>query len=611
MSRTIWRFRKFIFPIGAVAAIVAMTIAGARGAQKDVDKASDPAATSNSATPANATATKEAAKPESPAKGAASNDEKLPIDPVASQIKSGDWNQWGGSSIRDNTPTGKNIPTDWNVGSFDDQTGAWKKEGAKNIRWAARLGSQSYGNPIVANGKVFIGTNNGSGYLKRYPPAVDLGVLLCFNQDDGKFLWQDSSEKLPTGRVNDWPLQGICSTPLAEGRRLWYVTSRGEVKCLDVDKRKAGTTDEPAVIWTLDMMKTLGVSQHNMAACSVTDAGDILFVNTGNGVDEAHIKLPSPFAPSFIAVDKNTGKVLWTDNTPGKNVLHGQWSSPSWAVLGGVPQVIFGAGDGYVYSFLGTAENVDGHPKLLWKFDCNPKESKYVLGGQSTRNHIIGTPVIYDGLVYVGVGEDPEHGEGNGHFWCIDPTKRGDVSPELAYNVKDLEHPILHVNRNQAVRTELGEVARPNANSAAVWHYAGFDANGDGKLDFTETMHRTIGTATIKNNLLFIADFSGVLHCLDAKTGKPHWAYDMLAACWGSACIVEDKVYIGNEDGSVFIFKLSPKMELLSKDSDGKPGGISMGSAVYSTPIVADNVLYISNKNYLFAIQAPPQVAQQ
>ena len=81
----------------------------------------------------------------------------------------------------------------------------------------------------------------------------------------------------------------------------------------------------------------------------------------------------------------------------------------------------------------------------------------------------------------------------------------------------------------------MGEVARPNPNSAAVWHYAGFDANGDGKLDFTETMHRTVGTAAIKNDLLFIADFSGMLHCLDAKTGKPHWAYDMLAACWGSA----------------------------------------------------------------------------
>ena len=94
-----------------------------------------------------------------------------------------------------------------------------------------------------------------------------------------------------------------------------------------------------------------------------------------------------------------------------------------------------------------------------------------------------------------------------------------------------------------------------------------YDQNGDGKIeDFDEMMHRTCGTAAIKNDLLFIADFSGMLHCLDAKTGKPHWTYDLLSACWGSCLIVEDKVYVGNEDGDVFIFRLSPKMEIISKN---------------------------------------------
>ena len=133
-------------------------------------------------------------------------------------------------------------------------------------------------------------------------------------------------------------------------------------------------------------------------------------MNTSNGVDESHIALPRYDAPSFICVQKSTGKVLWTDNSPGRNVLHGQWSSPAYGVLGGVPQVIFGGGDGWLYGFAAEGEN--GQSKLLWKFDCNPKDSKYLLGGRATRNHIIATPVIYDGLVYVGVGEDPEHGEG-------------------------------------------------------------------------------------------------------------------------------------------------------------------------------------------------------
>ena len=75
--------------------------------------------------------------------------------------------------------------------------------------------------------------------------------------------------------------------------------------------------------------------------------------------------------------------------------------------------------------------------------------------------------------------------------------------------------------RLQGVEPEEGDFARPNPNSAAVWHYSTFDQNGDGKIDFTETMHRTLGSVAIKDDILYIADYSGVFHCLDAKTGKP------------------------------------------------------------------------------------------
>ena len=148
------------------------------------------------------------------------------------------------------------------------------------------------------------------------------------------------------------------------------------MRCLDTE----GDADNEAdVIWAFDMMKELGVSQHNMCGCSVTAAGDMLFVCTSNGVDDEHIDIPAPDAPSFIALDKNTGKVLWTDKSPGANILHGQWSSPSYAVLGGVPQVIFGGGDGWLYSFEPAGDG-KGNSKLLWKFDCNPKTANYALG---------------------------------------------------------------------------------------------------------------------------------------------------------------------------------------------------------------------------------------
>ncbi|MCA9132366.1 MAG: PQQ-binding-like beta-propeller repeat protein, partial [Planctomycetales bacterium] len=427
-----------------------------------------------------------------------------------------DWPQWAGSHLRNNVTDEADIPVEWDVAS------------GKNVRWTMPLGSETYGNPVVANGKVYVGTNNGAGYLKRYPSEVDLGVLLCFDEKDGKFLWQHSSEKLPSGRVNDWPNQGICCAPLIDGDRLYYVSSRGEVVCLDTagftDNKNDGVQNEPNenkdeadVVWSFNMMKELAVSQHNMCSCSVTCAGKLLFVNTSNGVDEAHQNLPNAAAPSFICLDRDTGKVLWTDNSPGENVLHGQWSSPTYAELGGQPQVLFGGGDGWLYSFAAAGEN--GQAKLLWKFDCNPKDSLYVLGGSATRNHIIATPVVYDGLVYVSVGEDPEHGEGDGHLWCIDPTKRGDVSPTQVFNARDPSTPIAH-KRLQAMVAKDGDLERDNPNSAAVWHYVGSDPE-----EFETTMHRSCGTVAIKDDLLFIADFSGMFHCLDAKSGQAYSTY--------------------------------------------------------------------------------------
>jgi outer membrane protein assembly factor BamB len=585
---------------------------------------------------------------------AASLDAVGDVASVPNDVPNKEWNQWGGTPERNNVPVGKDIVTKWNVGRFDYKTGAWDPSKAKNIKWVAKLGSQTYGNPVVADGKVFVGTNNSGGWIERYPGDVDLGCLIAVDEKDGKFLWQHSSEKLPTGRVHDWPLQGICSTVFVEGDLLYYVTSRGEVACLDTEGFHDGENDgevqdeeefakrgaaerkkqiqakitqlqtqdaeknaeqikqlqaqlesklydmamEADVVWSYDMMKEMRVSQHNMASCSITGAGDLLFICTSNGVDVEHNYIPAPEAPSFFVMDKNTRKILWTDDSPGLNILHGQWSSPAYAVLGGQPQVIFAGGDGWVYSFDPQGEN--GKAKLLWKFDANPKESHYSLN-RATRNHIIATPVIYDGLVYVGVGEDPEHGEGVGHLWCIDPTKRGDVSAELAFNKEDPEKPIAH-KRLQAVVPDEGDFVRPNPNTAVVWHFSEVDTDGNGKVAFEETMHRTVGTVVIREDILYIADFSGLFHCLNAKTGKVNWSYDMLAAAWGSPLIVEDKVYIGDEDGEIAVFRHSADPEVAMDGGEPYYGTADMGNSVYSTPVVANNVLYVCNRTHLFAI---------
>ena len=518
-----------------------------------------------------------------------------------------DWPQWGGSPQRNNAPDGKNVPVEWNVGEFDYKTRDWKSESAKNVLWATKLGDQSYGSPVVAGDRIFCATNNRAGYVARYPSKVDLGCLLCFRRSDGKFGWQLSREKIKTdeGKTDDtydWGEVGICCSPMVEGERLWVVTNRGEVACLDADGFYDGKNDGPYkkepnenrteadIVWLYDMMKELGVRQHNMCSCSVTAAGDLLLVITGNGRDDMEDEMEAPDAPSFIALDKHSGKLLWADASPGKNILHGQWGSPAFAVLGGVPQAIFPGGDGWLYSFL-AEKSATGKPKLLWKFDCNAKKSKWEAGGGGDRNNIIATPVICDGRVYIATGQDPEHGEGQGDLWCIDPTKRGDVSSELVF---DKAGKLVPRRREQTCDSSAGETVKPNPNSAVIWNYRGEDADADGEFEFEETMHRTLGLPAIKDGILAIADVAGLFHCLDATTGKVHWTHDMLAGMWGSPLIVDGKIYIGDEDGDVAVFELSAKKKLLAENN--------VESSVYSAAVYCDGVLYISTREQLIAI---------
>jgi hypothetical protein len=518
-------------------------------------------------------------------------------------VPSEDWSQWGGSSLKNNNSAAVDIPTGWNVGKFDRRTGLWDKSSAENIRWIANLGSLSYSNPVVSGGRLFIGTNNGSGYLARYPKQVDLGCLLCFDEASGAWLWQHSSEKLSTGRTHDWPLQGMCSTVLVEAGRVYFVTSRGEVCCVTT----AGSAEgESEVVWVVDMMKELGISQVNMCASSATTWGDWLFVNTGNGFDEGARQEFAASAASFLCLNKADGTIVWTDNSPGENVLHGQWSSPAVAELGGEVQVLFAGGDGWLYSFAASAGR-EGKPELLWKFDCNPKESEWRSGGSGDRNHLIATPMVHDGLVYIAVGQDPEAGSAEGCLWCIDPTKRGDVSAELVIKEEGGTRVTVAARRLQAVDLAAGEQVIANPESAVVWKYVSYDVDRDGKLAFEEQMHRTLSTATASGDLVYVVDIAGIVHCLAAKgdgQGQPvvHFTYDMAAAVWGSALIADGHVFVGDEDGDVAVFALgSDRREPIAE--------INMGASIYSTPAAANGTLFISTKDRLFAIGEADRVA--
>ena len=481
-----------------------------------------------------------------------------------------DWPMWGRTPDRRMNSPEKDPPTSWDI------------EKGTNIRWSAQLGSQSYGNPVIAGGLVFVGTNNEA---KRDPKFTDdAGVLMIFRESDGKFLYQRVSPKLKAGRVNDWPYQGVCSTVTAEGDYIWYCTNRCEVVCLDVSPLRKGEA-APKEVWVNDMMATLGVFPHNMTSCSPGIYKDYIYIITGNGVSEDHKNVPSPKAPAIVCMDKKTGKVVWSDNAPLEGVLHGQWSSPTIVELNGHTQVVCAEGDSWVRSY----DALTG--KLLWKFDCNYKGAPY----PAIRNELIATPVVVDGLMYIATGQDPEHGEGVGIFWCVDVSKGHDGNDlSLQIDTPDAEKP----KPGQELVSTSAEVnahtGKPNPDSAVVWHYVRNAGPAD-KIKRKDRMNRSISTAAVAEGICIIPDYSGFIHVFDAKTGAPLWTYDMEAAMWGSPLIIDGKIYLCNEESNVVIFKLSRTLEKIAENT--------LGSASYCSPVFANGTLYVTSREKLYAIQ--------
>lgn len=516
-------------------------------------------------------------------------------------LHAADYPQWGGHNARNMVSDEKGLPVDMNPGKKLGPKAAPKTAGrlrpdaeaanaapgaedidmstTKNCLWVAKLGSQTYGAPIIADGKVYIGTNNESP--RNGAHIGDRGIVMCFEEKTGKFLWQLVSPKMGTGKVNDWEYLGICGSPTIVGDRGYVPGNRCQIICFDtagMANGNQGMQDEAAfmaapgpdgkpvavppgatdadIIWVYDMYKELGVFQHNATSGYPLVVGDKVFVPTCNGVDWTHTNIPAPNAPSFIMLDAKTGSLLGEmDHIASTRVLHCSWSSAIEAKVKEQQQVVFAAGDGWVYGMAPeTVKDAEGLDilKEYWRYDANPPEYRKDDSGKPRKyaefdgpSEIISTPVFYEGLVYVPIGQDPEHGEGLGMLSAIDPSKTGDQSGK------------------------------------AVWTFKGIE--------------RSISTPAIKDGLIYLSDYTGRLFCIDAKTGKEYWKYDTKGHIWCSPVVADGKVYIGNEEGELFILAEGKEMKELGTVEFPAPimGGIS----------IANGVVYVASHTHLYAFK--------
>ncbi len=472
-----------------------------------------------------------------------------------------DWPMRGGNQNRNAVVPDAQGPVDWQIA--DGQLPA------KKIRWSGELGFVSCGDPVIADGMVWVGTNNG-----REGTEGDASVLMCFRERDGKLLYKYVSPRLPRQSSStdsgDWPITSLASSPLIERDRLWFCTNRCEVICMDIAPLKSGV-GEPRIVWKVDMRRELGVVPAGVmigshaSHCSITAYQDLIYVNTTNSA--RYDRIPAPESPSLVCFQKQTGAVRWKDNSPGKNILNCQHGSPLVIELMGRAQVIMGQGDGWVRGF----DALTG--ESLWQFDINPKaaEPGYRHGPKFiTRSDLVAMPVFHMNRVYFAVGRHLENCSGQGRVCCIDPSKRGDISSEL---------------------DDGAGGGRPNPNSGLVWEYL-----GEGKSE-EERMNRTLASVVIHKGLVIAVDASGFVHCLDARNGKPFWRHDTFAAIYSSPLIVGGSVYVANQDGKVSIFELAREKRLIATHSTN--------DAIESGLVYANSALFVMTRDTLYAIGEP------
>lgn len=493
-----------------------------------------------------------------------------------------DWPMRGRDGTRNAVSPEKNPPTMWSV---EEHSGDRLISESRGVRWSMPLGSETYSSPVVSGGLVWIGTNKSNAGN----PSV-VSVLKCFRVSDGAEIYEYVSTPLGK-RQYDAGWSGLGSSPLVEGDRLWLATNRSEVICLNIGPLMRGE-GQPQEIWRLDFVDEFGTYPRVPVMgpprpCSIGASwNDHIFVTINHGINYDEKQVADPGAPSLVCLNKRTGAVVWKDSSPGENILLTQFASPTLATIRGEVQVIVPQSDGWVRAFNPS----DG--RILWEFDLNFKSSLYNLGGGDgdSRNYGVAEAVVYNDRVYVASGRGVEYGAGPGRLVCIDPTKRGDISSELAVDVNGQPLPR---RRLQAVNVTVGEKAIPNPNSALVWEFANC---GTGHADIFD---RTLSSVTVARDLVFATDMNMMLYCFDANTGQRLWFYELDDIAWGAPLIVDDKVFVAHDSGNVSIFQLGAGPQFAEPISSvAHPSDISSGLAY------ANDTLYIATRNRLYAIDA-------
>lgn len=165
---------------------------------------------------------------------------------------------------------------------------SWPEAGPK-LLWLTEAIGNGYGSPVISDDRLFV---NGEIDSISHVFAFDLTGKLIWKSPNGpEFLGKDFSSSFPGAR----------STPTVSGNLVFACSGMGRIACFD--------SASGAEKWSVNMVSDLG-GILNMFGCSES----LL-------VDEKNVYcFPGGKEKNVAALDKNTGKVVWTSKALGDAV---------------------------------------------------------------------------------------------------------------------------------------------------------------------------------------------------------------------------------------------------------------------------------------------------